>query len=360
MGRQTEFTLHREGEQARTQRNDRNRRQFLRATAGIAAGTVLAGCTDGNGNGGADGMATPTGTEAQTSLTFGAPKGAAAGVSPRVVRDQGFADERGIDLTLELAAPPQLFTRLQGKKIESSTFPVISGARLANQGQAIRLFQPVARSFNSIIARKGEGLSSVSDLKDVTLGSMPKKTAPFTHFALLLSLEGFDVENFEIQFGPPPLLFGKMKQGELDAIIGVEPFSTRLLATGNYTEFFVFNDVWRERKGSDMPLVEAATYQSSLDRKPDAFKGFPQALSEAGQYIDDNTRAVFERYADALGLQNDEQIQLAVERIAPIYPPTFSTELRQSGKEVVRLAAKQGLIPEEPSLEELFVDPRDL
>lgn len=335
-----------------------NRRQLLRATTGIAISGVLAGCTGNYGSG--DGTETATPTDATTKLEFGAPKRAAAGVSPRVVSNQGFAAERNVDLTLELAAPPQLFTRLQGKKIESSTFPVISGARLANQNRAIRLFQPVARSFNSIIARKGQGLSNVEDLKDVTLGSMPKKTAPYTHFALLLSLKGFDVENFEFQFGPPPVLFGQMKKGELDAIIGVEPFSTRLLATGNYTEFFVFNRIWNELKGSDMPLVEGATYQSSLDEKPDAFAGFGQALVEAGKYISNNERDVFERYADELGLQNDEQIRLAVDRIAPIYPTTFSTELRKSGKEVVRLAAEHGLIGTKPPIDELFVDPRTL
>lgn len=335
-----------------------SRRRLLRATTGLAISGMLAGCTGGDG--GANGPDTATPTEAPTTLEFGAPKGAAAGVSPRVARDQGFAAERDINLMLELAAPPQLFTRLQGKQIESSTFPVISGARLANQDRAIRLFQPVARSFNSIIARKGEGLSNVEDLKDVTLGSMPQKTAPFTHFALLLSLEGLDHENFEFQFGPPPVLFGQMKKGELDAMIGVEPFSTRLLATGEFTEFFVFNQRWKEMKGTDMPLVEAATYQSSLDEKPDTFKGFSEALGEAGQYISDNQRDVFEQYAEVLGLQNDDQIQLAVERIAPIYPTEFATELRESGKEVIRLAAKQGLIGKKPPLDEMFVDPRDL
>lgn len=335
-----------------------SRRRLLRASTGLAISGVLAGCT-GN-DGGADGTETATQTETTTKLEFGAPKGAAAGVSPRVARDQGFAANRNIDLTLELAAPPQLFTRLQGKKIESSTFPVISGARLANQNRAIRLFQPVARSFNSIIARKGKGLSNVEDLKDVTLGSMPKKTAPFTHFALLLSLEGFAAENFEFQFGPPPVLFGQMKKGGLDAMIGVEPFSTRLLATGEFKEFFVFNQRWKEMKGANMPLVEAATYQSSLDEKPDAFEGFGQALVDAGQYISDNKQAVFQQYADVLGLQNDDQIQLAVERIAPIYPTQFATELRESGKEVVRLAAKQGLLSKDPPIDELFVDPRNL
>lgn len=334
-----------------------HRRQVLKTIPGLAVMGGLAGCAGGSGESGSP-HATDTSTEVTTPtpITFGTPNAAAAGVSPRVVRDQELVPEDEIDLSLEFGPPPELFTKLQGQAIESSTFPVISGIRLANQGGDVRLLQPVARSFNSIIARKGIGLSSLADLEGTTLGSMPRNTAPFTHFALLLALEGMDLENFQFQFGPPPLLFGQMKQGEIDAMIGVEPFSTRLLATDEFQEFFVFNERWNARRGTDMPLVEVATYQSTIDKKRTAFETFLQGLLEAGQYIQDNKRAVFEQYSDVLGLQTDGQIDLAVERIAPIYPTKFSTELRESGKEVVRLAAAEGLIEPEPNVDELFVD----
>jgi ABC-type nitrate/sulfonate/bicarbonate transport system substrate-binding protein len=333
-----------------------DRRQALKTMAGLAVAGGLTGCA-----GGRDGSASPTATDtstaaAPTPITFGTPNAAAAGISPRVLRDRGLVSNDEVDLTLELGPPPELFTKLQGQAIESSTFPVISGARLANQGGDVRLLQPVARSFNSIIARTGTDLSSVEDLRGATLGSMPKNTAPFTHFALLLALEGMDHENVQFQFGPPPVLFGQMKKGEIDAMIGVEPFSTRLLATGEYREFFVFNDRWNDLRGTDMPLVEAATYQSTIDTKRAAFETFLQGLLDAGRAIRDDTRAVFERYTDVLGLQSDEQIDLAVERISPIYPTEFATDLRESGKEVVQLAAEEGLIESEPNVDELFVE----
>lgn len=356
-----------------------SRRRLLKTIPGLAVTAALAGCaggrggdgSGGDGDGGNDGnggddsedttptaTATPTAAATPTPITFGTPNAAAAGVSPRVVRDQGLVSDDEVDLALELGPPPELFTKLQGNAIESSTFPVISGARLANRGGDVRLLQPVARSFNSVIARKGAGLSSVEDLREATLGSMPRNTAPFTHFALLLALEGMDHENFQFQFGPPPVLFGQMKQGEIDAMIGVEPFSTRLLATDEYREFFVFNERWRERRGTDMPLVEVATYQSTIDEKRTAFETFLRGLLDAGQYIQNNERAVFEQYRDVLGLQNEGQVDLAVERIAPIYPTEFATELRESGREVVRLAAEQDLIESEPDIDELFVDLR--
>ena len=334
-----------------------NRRQALKTVAGLVVAGGLPGCA-----GGSDGSASPTGTDtstaaaAPTPITFGTPNAAAAGISPRVLRDRGLVSDDEVDLTLEFGPPPELFTKLQGQAIESSTFPVISGARLANRGGDVRLLQPVARSFNSIIARKGTDLSSVEDLREATLGSMPKNTAPFTHFALLLALEGMDHENFQFQFGPPPVLFGQMKNGEIDAMIGVEPFSTRLLATGEYQEFFVFNDRWNDLRGTDMPLVEAATYQSTIDAKRTAFETVLQGLLDAGRAIQDDTRAVFERYTDVLGLQSDDQIDLAVDRISPIYPTEFATDLRESGKEVVQLAAEEGLIESEPNVDELFVE----
>jgi len=334
-----------------------NRRHVLKTMAGLAVAGSLTGCAGGSGGGGSP-TATDTSTTgaAPTPLTFGTPNAAAAGVSPRVLRDRGLVSDGEVDLSLEFGPPPELFTKLQGQAIESSTFPVISGARLSNRGGDVRLLQPVARSFNSIIARTGTDLSSVEDLREATLGSMPKNTAPFTHFALLLALEGMDHENFQFQFGPPPVLFGQMKKGEIDAMIGVEPFSTRLLATDEYREFFVFNDRWNDLRGTDMPLVEAATYQSTIETKRAAFETFLQGLLDAGQHIQENKRAVFERYADVLGLQTDDQIDLAVERISPIYPTEFATDLRESGKEVVQLAAEENLIESEPNVDELFVE----
>lgn len=342
------------------------RRSVLRMTAGLSTIGALTGCMGGDGDGGGNGdgetptaTQTPTGmaTEGSQEITMGAPKVAAAGVSPRVARDQDFTTERNLNLELQLGAPPEIFTKFQGKKLESSTFPVISAARLANQGAAVRLVQPHARSFNSIIVRKGSGPSNVTDLQDVKLGSMPQKTAPFTHFALLLKLQGYNVDNYNFQFGPPPVLFGQMKQGKIDAMIGVEPFSTRLLATGNYKEFFVFNEEWNALKGTNMPLVEVATYRDVLNKNSTALKVLTEALIDAGQYISENPKQVFQKYSDVLGLQNQEEIQLATERIASIYPAEFATELRESGKEIVRLAAEKGLIEEKPPINKMFVSP---
>lgn len=109
-----------------------------------------------------------------------------------------------------------------------------------------------------------------------------------------------------------------------------------------------------------MPLVEVATYQSSLDEKPDAFKALTEALWEAGEYISDNSEDVFEEFAEPLGLQNDDQIDLAAERISPIYPEEFADDLRDSGKEIVRLAAEEGQLEKKPPLDEMFVKPDTL
>lgn len=325
---------------------ERTRRDVLRTTAVIGGGT-LAGCLGGE----TDGEERP--------IQFAGPQGAAMTLPTRLIRDEGFATDRGLDLDLELMPPPAIQQAIAAEEVESGTFPVISGARLANEGRDVRLLGPVCQSFNSIIVREDAGADDLEDLQDVTLGSMPRTSAPWTHFAVLATLEDHDPDDFDTRFGPPATLFGAIQQGDLDAMIGVEPFSSRLLATGDFEEPYVFTDRWEEQTGNRMPLVEVATYQETIDEKPEAVRGLMEAMFDAGEHIGDNPRAVIEGYDDELGLETDEEFDLVEERIGHIYPGEFDEELRESGAEVVSRANEEGLVDSDPS-ETMFRRPDEI
>lgn len=327
----------------------RTRRDVLRTTAVIGGGT-LAGCL-GEGNDDAE-------TE-ERPIQFAGPQGAAMTIPTRLIRDEGFAADRGLDLELEMMPPPAIQQAIAAEEIESGTFPVISGARLANEGRDVRLLGPVCQSFNSIIVREDAGVDELGDLPDVTLGSMPRTSAPWTHFAVLASLEGHDPDDFDTRFGPPATLFGAIQQGDLDAMIGVEPFSSRLLATDDFEEPYVFTDRWEEETGNRLPLVEVATYQGTIDEKPEAVRGLMNAMFDAGAHIGENSRAVIEGYADELGLETDEEVDLVEERIGHIYPGEFDEELRESGEAVVSRANEEGLVDGDPS-ETMFRRPDEI
>ena len=331
----------------------RTRRDVLRTTAAIG-GVPLVGRL---------GEATRGTTGAQAaaeehSIQFAGPQGAAMTIPTRLLRDEGVAGDRGLDLGLELMPPPAIQQAIAAEEVESGTFPVVSGARLANRGRDVRLLGPVCESFNSIIVREDAGVDDLEDLQDVTLGSMPRTSAPWTHFAVLASLEGHDPDDFDTRFGPPATLFGAIRQGDLDAMIGVEPFSSRLLATGEFEEPYVFTDRWEDETGDRMPLVEVATYQETIDEKPEAVRGLMEAMFDAGAHIGENPRAVIEGYADELGLETDEEVALVEERIGHIYPGEFDAELRESGEEVVGRANEEGLVDGDPS-ETMFRRPDD-
>lgn len=323
----------------RTFNEEQTRRNVLRTTA-VIGGVTLVGCLGGgNGEDGAE----------EHQIQFAGPQGAAMTLPTRLIRDEDFAADRGLDLALELMPPPAIQQAIAAKEVESGTFPVISGVRLANKDQDIRLLGPVCQSFNSIIVHEDAGVDDLGNLQDVTLGSMPRTSAPWTHFAVLASLEGYDPDDFDTRFGPPATLFGAIQQGDLDAMIGVEPFSSRLLATGNFEEPYVFTDRWEEQTGNRMPLVEVATYQETIDEKPDAVQGLMETMFDAGAHIGDNPRAVIEEYDDELGLETDEEFDLVEERIGHIYPSEFDEELRESGAEVVNRASEEGLVDGDPS-----------
>ena len=301
-------------------------------------------------------------TESEDSpvpIQFSGPQGAAMTLPTRLIRDEGFATDRGIDLSLELQSPPAIQQAIFAQQVESGTFPVMAGARAVNEGREVRLLGPVCRSFNSIIVRSDAGIDGIEELRDVTLGSMPRSSAPWTHWAVLVNMEGLDHESYDYRFSPPAALFGAIQQGDLDAMIGVEPFTSRLLDTGDFEEIYVFDDRWQELTGRPMPLVEVATYQETIDEKPSAIKGLMNAMFDTGNHISENSRAVIEQYEAELGVETESQFDLVEQRIGQIYPEEFDEELRASGVYVVQKAAEFGLIDAGPA-ETMFVDPREL
>jgi ABC-type nitrate/sulfonate/bicarbonate transport system substrate-binding protein len=357
-------------------RGIQSRREVIAGFCGAAI-VGVAGCAsddtsgtdesnDGNGDQeepsgtGESGEKDDTETEdSSVSIQFSGPQGAAMTLPTRLIRDEGFAANRGLDLTLELQPPPAIQQAIFAQEVESGTFPVMAGARAINEGRNVRLLGPVCRSFNSIVVRSDAGIGNIEELRNATLGSMPRSSAPWTHWAVLVNMEGLDHESYEYRFSPPAALFGAIQQGDLDAIIGVEPFTTRLLETGDFEEIYVFNDRWEELTGRSMPLVEVATYQETIDEKPAAVKRLMNAMFDAGEHIGENSRPVIEQYEEELGLETESQFDLVEDRIGHIYPDGFDEELRASGVEVVEKAAEFGLIDADPA-ETMFVDPREL
>lgn len=332
----------------RTEPHGVSRRRVL-ASAGTAGLGSLAGCAGFPSE-------EETGPD---QIQFSGPQGAAMTLPTRLIRDEEFAADRGLDLELKLQPPPAIQQAIFAGEVESGTFPVIAGARANDEGRAVRLLGPVCRSFNSIVVREDADVEGLDDLQDVTLGSMARSSAPWTHWAVLANAEGFDHEAYDYRFAPPPPLFGAIQQGDIEAMIGVEPFTSRLLETGDYEEIYVFNDRWEELTGRPMPLVEVATYQETLDAKPTAVASLMEALFDAGAHIAENTRDVIERYEEELGLETDSQKDLVEERIGTIYPGSFDEELRVSGEDVVARAEEFDLIDSNPG-DEMFRDPREL
>lgn len=335
-------------------------------TAALFGTSALAGCLNDDGgtaedegdNGDTNDGTETNDTDAEErenlAIQFAGPQGAAMTIPTRLIRDEGFAEDHGLDLDLEMMPPPAIQQAIAAEEIEAGTFPVIPGARLANEGRNVRLLSPVCHSFNSIIVHEDTDVDDLEDLQNVTLGSMPRTSAPWTHFALLASMEGFDPDDYDYRTGPPATLFGAIQQGDIEAMIGVEPFSSRLLATGEFEEPYVFTARWEELTGYRMPLVEVATYQATIDEKPEAVRALMASMFDAGAHISENPRGVIEEYADELGLETETEIDLVEERIGHIYPGEFDEELRNSGAEVVSRASEEGLVDGDPS-ETLFV-----
>lgn len=329
------------------------RRRLLAAGAGALI-VGLAGCSGQE--------ATPEATETPTSIPsiqFSGPQAAAMTLPARVMAES-FSESADAAIEMAYQPPPAIQQAIAAEAVESGTFPPVAGARLFGEGKTgIRLLTPLARSFNSIVVRQEAGISGIEDLLDVTLGTMPRSSAPWTSWAVLAEEEGLDHTAFDYRFGPPAVLFGAAMQGDLDALIGVEPFSSRLLLTDEFEEIYVFSDRWAEITGSPLPLVEVATYQMTIDAKPQAVSALVEGLLEANEQISADPVGTIRRFREKLGLQEETQYEFVAGRIGDIYPGSFDTALREGGRELIARAVTAGVLDVDPA-ESIFVDPRTL
>ena len=57
------------------------------------------------------------------------------------------------------------------------------------------------------------------------------------------------------RYGAPPLLVGMLDRGDLDAILILDPFITRLMETGKYRSVGTIGKIWNEVTGQN-PMLE--------------------------------------------------------------------------------------------------------
>jgi ABC-type nitrate/sulfonate/bicarbonate transport system substrate-binding protein len=298
------------------------------------------------------------------SLTLAASQTGAVGLVTRVMLDQEFDAANDLKVEPKYQPIPQAEKSLVNKQVDAAPLPPITAGRLNLRGNDLRGLRPFHKIHESAIVH-ADGPSDLEGLQGLKLGSLSRASGLYTVFSLLVRMNDYSLDQYDIRTASPSALYGLMLKEDLEATLHFDPFAARLLVREDFEEVFYYSDMWEEMTGNPIPVAEVGVWQETIDANPGALKSLSQALDDAGDHIQNNPDQVFSNYSDALGAENDTQLSKIQERMKGIYPSEFSTNMRGGSEQLIQKASEFGEYSEidegsEPAIDEIFIDPTSL
>lgn len=264
--------------------------------------------------------------------------------------EQGFFDERDIELTVELAqGGAAIVPAVVSGQYEFGFSNVVSMMVASSTGLPIRLVAPGVRStgeqgadFNGIAVPGDSPLQTAADLEGQTVGVNTLNNICGVSINESVRQAGGDPSQLNYVELPPPDMPAALDAGQIDATCMSEPFLSGYLAEGGRTVASSYVDV-----APDADIGVYFTSAELLQSDPDLVERFTEALAEAQAYADENpdeARATVTSYTD-----------LTDEQIAAVTLPRFPTEFnRDSLETIAELSEEDGLLEEPVDLDELL------
>ncbi len=311
----------------------RTRRALATGAFTLSAALLLAACSgggdaDSGGEGPEGGDLTPVKLQLQWL-----PQAQFAGYFAAI--DQGFFEEEGLDVTLELAQGGAAIVPAVMSGDYQFGFSNVTSLLLASQEDLpLKLVAPgnlttgkPGEDFAAVVAAPASGIESAADLAGKTVAVNTLNNIGDTTVRKVVDDAGGDpsaVEFVEMAFPDMP---AAVTEGQVDAAWIVEPHLTRALQAGAEAVAWNFAE-------TDPDLLIAAYFTSEQQIAQDAetVEAFTTALERSLEYAEENpdeTRAILDAYTE---------IDPAVKEAMVM--PRFTSELEESH---VQLLADLGL-----------------
>jgi len=270
----------------------------------------------------------------------------------RVMQSAGIAARHGLELEVKGVAGPQaLYTILQTNDFEIAFGGWISIALMRDKGFKFTNVFSMISFTNEIMVKNDSPFKSIADLKGKRVGLFGGPTAATSWLFRVLAVKkfGFDpVKDIKIRYGAPPLLVGMLDRGDLDAILILDPFITRLMETGKYRSIATIGKLWHETTGQNPMLVAVTAYEPWAKKNPDVTRRFVAAFKEAMIYLKDHPES-WAPQAKKMGIKTDKGVRMLYERTAPAFITTFDQKLIDDqlayAAEIIKAFGPQGDVP---------------
>ncbi|MGI8723888.1 MAG: ABC transporter substrate-binding protein [Methyloceanibacter sp.] len=204
------------------------------------------------------------------------------------IQANGLDTAEGIELDVMPLASTQATTLgLQGGSADVIATDWLWVSRERSSGGNFT-FSPFTTALGSIMVPADSPIKTLGDLKGKKLGVAG---GPLDKSWLLIVAYALRTANIDLrtearqEFGAPPLLAERAKQGALDAVLNFWPYAARLEAVG-FTELIGVEDVVRElgAKG-EVAMVGYVFSESWAKQNPKAIAGFLRAAAKADELL---------------------------------------------------------------------------
>jgi NitT/TauT family transport system substrate-binding protein len=227
-------------------------------------------------------------SHASTKVNIGVLKYGTVSWVLETIRANGLDKAEGIELDVTPLASPQATTvGLQGGSVDIIATDWLWVSR-ERSGGADFTFSPFTTALGSIMVPPNSPIKTLADLKGKRLGvaggPLDKSWLLIVAYALRTANLDLRVETKQ-EFGAPPLLAERAKQGELDAVLNFWPYAARLEAEG-FTQLIGLEDVVRElgAKG-EVAMVGYVFSESWAKQNLAGIQGFLRAAAKADELL---------------------------------------------------------------------------
>lgn len=204
------------------------------------------------------------------------------------IQANGLDKAEGIELDIVPLASTQATTvGLQSNSMEVIASDWLWVSRERTSG-ADFTFVPFTTALGAIMVPPDSPIKTLADLKGKRLGIAG---GPLDKSWLLIVAYALRTANIDLrtettqEFGAPPLLSERAKQGQIDAVLNFWPYAARLEAEG-FTELIGLEEVTRElgAKG-EVSMVGFVFSEAWANENPKAIQGFLNAAKKANELL---------------------------------------------------------------------------
>ena len=350
--------------------SSKSRRQYLKSAGVASTGLIggFAGCTGSNSSGQGTTKGGGSGEEDLTILSVANGRTGTAAVVMQEIKNNNLDRKHGVLLDVNWMSISAAEQAIKNRQVECSFTSVIAAGRLNAQGGKLREIWPMFTNNESLVVSKDVDISTGSlkqtleDMKGLTIATLPEYSTAHSALSVLLEKAGFDINDFDIRTGPPPVINAFLLDGEVDGMINVAPNGSKLIAGGDFKRVFTYHDAWQSVFGNSIAQIEYSAYQDTIDEKPGAIKGFMNAYFESSELVKSDLKKYLTDNMDLLGLENETQIDAVVDYANQIdwFKTKFPESLRQGDRQLLQHALDTGIIDKDINVDQIFVDPREL